>query len=254
MICGHRYRIYPNKDQTGLLEKHIGSCRFVYNKLLHIKKILYEKFKMSISEFELNNHLTVLKGIYPWLKEVNSQSLQQASKNLNSAYNKFFKEDAGFPKKKSKKNPLQSFQIPQHYRIEDKKIWLPKIGWVKIKLHRDIMQGEMKTATVYRTPTGKYYISIIVENELEYPQTQEFSHSTTIGVDVGIKTFAACSNGELIEHPKFLKNSLKRLKCLQSRVTNKVLNSNNWKKAVKQVSKVHEKISNQRNDFQHKVS
>jgi putative transposase len=254
MICGYRYRIYPNKDQTVLLEKHIGSCRFVYNKLLHIKKILYEKFKMSISEFELNNHLTVLKGIYPWLKEVNSQSLQQASKNLNSAYNKFFKEGAGFPKKKSKKNPLQSFQIPQHYRIEDQKIWLPKIGWVKIKLHRDIMQGEMKTATVSRTPTGKYYISIIVENELEYPQTQEFSHSTTIGVDVGIKTFAACSNGELIDHPKFLKNSLKRLKCLQRRVTNKVPNSNNWKKAVKQVSKVHEKISNQRNDFQHKVS
>ena len=254
MICGYRYRIYPNKEQTILLEKHIGSCRFVYNKLLHIKIILYEKFKMSISEFELNNHLTVLKGIYPWLKEVNSQSLQQASKNLNSAYNKFFNEGAGFPKKKSKKNPLQSFQIPQHYRIEDNKIWLSKIGWVKIKLHRAMMQGNMKTATISRTQTGKYYISIIVENDIELPEKQEFSHLTMIGVDVGIKTFAACSNGELIEHPKFLKNSLKRLKCLQRRVTKKVLNSNNWKKAVQQVSKVHEKITNQRNDFQHKVS
>ena len=137
MINGYKYRIYPNKEQKVLLEKHIGSCRFVYNKLLHIKKTLYEKFKMSISEFELNNHLTVLKEIYPFLKEVNSQSLQQASKNLNSAYNHFFKDGSGFPTKKSKKNPLQSFQIPQHYRIEDKKIWLSKIGWVKIKLHRD---------------------------------------------------------------------------------------------------------------------
>ncbi len=254
MINGYKYRIYPNKEQKVLLEKHIGSCRFVYNKLLHIKKTLYEKFKMSISEFELNNHLTVLKEIYPFLKEVNSQSLQQASKNLNSAYNHFFKDGSGFPTKKSKKNPLQSFQIPQHYRIEDKKIWLSKIGWVKIKLHRDMMQGSMKTATISRTPTGKYYISIIVENDIEYPEKQEYSHVTMIGVDVGIKTFAALSNGEIIEHPKFLKNSLKRLKCLQRRVTKKVLNSNNWKKAVKQVSKIHELISNQRNDFQHKVS
>jgi putative transposase len=110
MICGYRYRICPNKDQKILLEKHIGSCRFVYNKLLHIKQTLYEKFKMSISEFDLNNHFTVLKNVCPFLKEVNSQSLQQASKNLNSAYNKFFKGGAGFPKKKSKKNPVQSFQ------------------------------------------------------------------------------------------------------------------------------------------------
>ena len=209
---------------------------------------------MSISEFDLNNHLTVLKNIHPFLKEVNSQSLQQASKNLNSAYNKFFKEGAGFPKKKSKKNPLQSFQIPQHYRIESKKIWIPKVGWIKIKLHRDMMQGEMKTATISRTPTGKWYISIIVENDMEYPEKQEYSHPTMIGIDVGNITFATLSTGEKIDHPKFLKNSIKRLKCLQRRVTKKVLNSNNWKKAVKRASKVHEKITNQRNDFQHKVS
>ena len=139
MIQGNKYRIYPNKDQKVLLGKHIGCCRFVFNKLLHIKKTLYDKFRASIPEFELNNHLLVLKEIYPWLKEVNSQSLQQASKNLNSAYNHFFNDGSGFPKKKSKKNPLQSFQIPQNYRIEGKKIWIPKIGWIKIKLHRDIM-------------------------------------------------------------------------------------------------------------------
>jgi putative transposase len=254
MINGYKYRIYPNRDQKVLLEKHIGCCRFVYNKLLHIKKTLYEKFKMSISEFDLNTHITVLKEIYPWLKEVNSQSLQQASKNLNSAYNHFFKDKAGFPKKKSKKNPVQSFQIPQHYRIEDKKIWLSKIGWVKIKLHRDMMQGNMKTATVSRTPTGKYYIGIIVENVLEYPEKQEFSHTTMIGVDVGSITFATLSTGEKIDHPKFLKSSLKRLKCLQKRVSKKVIGSNNRRKAVKHLSRIHELITNQRNDFQHKVS
>ena len=254
MICGYRYRICPNKDQKIILEKHIGSCRFVYNKLLHIKQTLYEKFKMSISEFDLNNHLTVLKNVYPFLKEVNSQSLQQASKNLNSAYNKFFKGSAGFLKKKSKKNPVQLFQIPQHYRIEGKKIWIPKVGWTKIKLHRDMIQGNMKTATISRTPTGKYYISIIVENDLEYPEKQEFTHATMIGVDVGNITFATLSTGEKIDHPKFLKSSLQRLKCLQKRVSRKVIGSNNRRKVVKRLAKVHELISNQRNDFQHKVS
>lgn len=254
MICGYRYRIYPNKDQKVLLEKHLGSCRFVYNKLLNIKKILYEKFRISISEFDLNNYLTVLKNIYPFLKEINSQSLQQASKNLNSAYTRFFKEGAGFPKKKSKKNPLQSFQIPQHYRIEGKKIWIPKVGWMTIKLHRDMMQGHMKTATISRTPTGKYYISIIVENDLEYPEKQDYSHATMIGIDVGNITFATLSNGEKIDHPKFLKFSLQRLKCLQKRVSRKIIGSNNRRKAVKKLAKIHELISNQRNDFQHKVS
>ena len=254
MICGNRYRIYPNEEQRVLLEKHIDSCLFVFNKLLHIKKTLYDKFRANISEVDLNNHLTVLKDIHPWLKEVNSQTLQQASKNLNSAYNKFFKEGFGFPKKKPKKNSLQSFRIPQHYKIEDKKIWIPKIGWIKIKLHRDLMQGNMKTATISKTPTGKYYISIIVENELEYPEKQEFSHPTMIGVDVGSITFATLSTGEKIDHPKFLKSSLQRLKCLQKRVSRKVIGSNNRRKAVKHLSKIHELISNQRNDFQHKVS
>ena len=254
MIQGNKYRIYPNKDQKVLLEKHIGCCRFVFNKLLHIKKTLYDKFRASIPEFELNNHLLVLKEIYPWLKEVNSQSLQQASKNLNSAYNHFFNDGSGFPKKKSKKNPIQSFQIPQNYRIEGKKIWIPKIGWIKIKLHRDIMQGEMKTATISKTPTGKYFISIIVENDLEYPEKQEFSHATMIGVDVGSITFATLSTGEKIDHPKFLKSSLQRLKCLQKRVSRKVIGSKNRRKAVKHLSRIHELITNQRNDFQHKVS
>lgn len=112
----------------------------------------------------------------------------------------------------------------------------------------------MKTATISKTPTGKYYISIIVENELEYPEPESFSHATMIGIDVGSITFATLSTGEKIEHPKYLKNSIKRLKCLQRRVSRKILGSKNWKKAVKHVSKIHELISNQRHDFQHKVS
>jgi len=112
----------------------------------------------------------------------------------------------------------------------------------------------MKTATVSRSSTGKYYISILVDNEIELPTKQVFSESTTIGVDVGIKDFAVISNGEKIENPKYLKNSLKRMKCLQKRVSKKVKGSNNRNKARQHLSKIHETISNQRTNFQHKLS
>ena len=103
MLRGNRYRIYPDKVQKALMEKHFGSCRFVYNKLLEIKSLLYKKFRMSISEFELNNHLQILKEVYPWLKEVNAGALQQASRNLNKAFTNFFNFGFGYPQKKKKK-------------------------------------------------------------------------------------------------------------------------------------------------------
>jgi putative transposase len=197
MKRGNRYRIYPNKEQKVLLEKHFGSTRFVYNKLLNIKSTLYNKFRISISEFELNNHLLVLKDIYPWLKEVNSGALQQASRNLNSAFNHFFKDGFGYPQRKNKKDNHFSFQLPQHYdlNLEKAEIKLPKLGWIKIKIHRDIFQGELKTLTVSRTPTKKYYISILTDDGEAYPEPESFSHDTMIGIDVGLTTFATLSTG-----------------------------------------------------------
>ena len=255
MKRGNRYRIYPNKEQKVLMEKHFGSTRFVYNKLLEIKSHLYKKFRMNISEFELNNHLTVIKQIYPWLKEVNSGSLQQASRNLNSAFNHFFKDGFGYPQRKSKKDHHFSFQLPQHYTLnfERSEIHLPKLGWMKVKLHRYIF-GDMKTITVSRTPTRKYYISILTDDGKMYPKPEPFSHATMIGIDVGLKTFATLSTGEKIDNPAFLKNSLERLKFLQKNVSRKVIGSKNRRKAVHKLAKLHEKISNQRHDFQHKVS
>ncbi|MGB9929294.1 MAG: RNA-guided endonuclease TnpB family protein [Methanosarcina sp.] len=190
-----------------------------------------------------------------WTKEVNSGALQQASRNLNSAFNHFFKDGFGYPQKKSKKKKHFSFQLPQNYNldIERSKIKLPKLGWMKVKLHRDIL-GDMKTLTVSRTPTGKYYISILTEDGEKCPETQEYSHATMIGIDVGIKTYAALSTGEKIDNPAFLKKSLEKLKFLQRNVSRKVIGSKNWRKANYKVAKSHEKIANQRHDFQHKVS
>ena len=256
MIRGNRYRIYPDKEQKALMEKHFGSSRFVYNKLLEIKSLLYKKFRISISKPELDNHLLILKETYPWLKEVNAQSLQQANKNLDKAFTNFFRYGFGYPQRKSKKDHHFSFQVPQHYSLNllTSEVLLPKLGWIKVKMHRDIFQGSLKTATVSRTSTGKYYISFLTNDGEKLPEKQEYTHATLIGVDVGIKTFATLSTGEKIDNPKFLKNSLERLKCLQRRVSRKVKGSKNRRKAVYKLAKIHELISTQRHDFQHKVS
>ena len=281
MKQGAVFRIYPNDEQKTLIEKHIGCSRFIYNKLLEYKQLMYDKFRMNVSLTELEKQIPVLKEAHPWLKEVNSQSLQQAKRNLQDAYTRYFKGQNGFPKRKKKKDDKQSFQITQRYKINltSSMIFLPGIGWMKIKLHRDLLPPEimnnfiektivdgetiierdlntefLRTATVRRTPSGKYYISILTEDKEEYPEVQEYSESTTVGVDVGLKEFAILSTGEKIENPKFLKKSLKRLKTLQRRVSRKVKGSKNRRKAVRKLAKLHEKISNQRNDFQHKVS
>jgi len=274
------YRIYPTKEQNIILEKHFGACRFIYNKFLHIRETMYENVRVNASRTFLDEQIPMYKELYPWLKEVNSQSLQQANKNLDNAYQRFFSGLAEYPKQKKKRFD-NSFKVPQHYKINltTSETYLPKIGWIKIKIHRELFSEEfieknfvktivskeiileadqnsefMRTATVSRTPTRKYHISILIEDNVEHPPVQQYDQSTMIGVDVGIKTFASISSGEKIDNPKFLKASLKRLKCLQRRVSRKVKGSNNRRKAVHKLAKLHEKISNQRNDFQHKVS
>ena len=256
MLKAYEYRIYPTKDQKELVKVHFGACRFVYNWALEQKIKTYEQSRKSISRFDLQKILVhEVKPANEWLKKANSQALLASLVNVESAFTKFFREKTGFPKFKSKKNPIQSFQLPQHYTVDfdTNTIKLPKIGEVKAVLHRQF-DGEMKTATISRSSTGKYYISILVDNKIELPSKQEFSESTTIGIDAGIKDFAVLSNGEKIENPKYLKNSLKRMKVLQKRVSRKVKGSKNRNKARQHLSKIHETISNQRNNFQHQLS
>jgi putative transposase len=256
MLRAYKYRIYPTKDQEKLITTHFGACRFVYNWALETKIKEYETSKHHISRFDLQAIL--VKEVKPnnvWLKTVNSQSLLASLINLESAFTRFFREKNGFPKFKSKKNPVQSFQIPQHYYVdfEERNIKLPKIGKVKASLSREF-DGVCKTATVSRSTTGKYFISILVDDGKNLPEKQRFTDDATIGVDVGIKDFAVLSNGEKIENPKYLKNSLQKLKVLSRKFCKKVKGSNNWKKAKLRLSQLHEKIRNQRNDFQHKLS
>lgn len=255
MLKAYKYRMYPTKEQEEMFFQHFGSCRFIYNWALENKIKSYSEEGKSTSRFTLNKMITELKVEHEWLKDVNSQSLQGATLSLDNAFTKFFREKTGFPKFKSRKNPIQSFSVPQNYKVDydNNKVFLPKIGLVKTVLHR-AFTGVGKTATVRRTPTGKYYISILVDDGKEVPEKSTFNEKVTVGIDVGIKDFAVLSNGEKIENPKYLRNSMQRLNVLQRRMSRKQKGSKNKNKARLAVSLLHEKISNQRVDFQHKLS
>ena len=257
MLRAYKYRINPTDEQKTLINKHLGSCRWLYNYALNKKITAYQKDKTNISRFDLQKELPQLKKQVntEWLSEINSQSLQAVLRNLDMAYTRFFRQKRGFPQFKSKHDNRQSFQIPQRVSIdwENENIVLPKIKAVPIILSRKF-KGTIKTVTISRTPTGKYFASILVDTALVLPKKPKLNADTTIGIDLGIKDFAILSNGEKIENPHYLKNNLIRLKCLQRRLSKKVKGSNNRNKARLAVSKQHEIIINKRLDFLHKVT
>lgn len=256
MIKAYKYRLYPSKSQKESFIKHIGACRFTYNWALEQKIKSYEKNRTNLSRFDLQYMVVhTLKKENEWLTEVNSQSLLNSLINLESAFTKFFREKKGFPNFKSRKNPVQSFHIPQHYVIdfENNTIKLPKIGLVKAKLHQTF-EGKLKTATVSMNSAKQFHISILVDDEKELPNKQSFDESTTIGVDVGIKHFATLSDETKIDNPRYLQKSSMKLSVLQRRLSRKQKGSNNRNKARLAVARQHLKISNQRKDFLHKTT
>ena len=253
MYKAFRYRLYPNQEQEVLLYKHFGHCRFLWNLALETKTNAYLSVKVNYSRFDLQKQLVELKKECEWLKEVNSQSLQSVLQNLDLAYKKFFK-GSGFPKFKSK-HDKQSFHIPQNVKVTNDRLVIPKFKnkGIKIKLHRPL-EGIVKSATISRTPTGKYFVSILCDTGIECPPKTEVIEDTTVGIDLGIKDFAVTSDGEVVDNPKYLRNGIERLKVLQRRASKKKKGSNNRKKANKRLALLHEKIKNQRQDFLHKVS
>ena len=254
----YRYRLYPNEEQKVLIEKHLGSCRFIYNYALAKKVKAYQVDGTNLSRFDIQADLPNMKKSdeYCWLKEVNSLSLQASLANLDSAYTKFFREHKGFPNFKSKKDSKQSFSIPQNTKVdfENGRVFIPKfkIG-IKAKLHRTF-EGIVKSSTITRTSTGKYFISILVEvNESDVPM-KPICESKAVGIDLGIKTFAVLSDGTEIPNHKYLKRSIKKIKRLQRSLSHKTKGSNNRERARIRLAMAHERVSNQRKDFLHKVT
>lgn len=253
MIKAFKYRIYPNKEQKILLFKHFGACRFIYNLALETKMAAYSSANVNLNRYDLQVQMKELKEDCVWLKEINAQSLQTELMHLDAAYLKFFKGLAKFPNFKSR-HDKQSFQCPQKVHIIKGKLSIPKFReGIKISLSRSF-DGEIRTVTISRTTTNKYFASILVQDDKPIPEKKLIKEETTIGIDVGIKTFATLSDGIRHDNPKHLKKSLKRLKMLQKRASKKVKGSNNRKKANLKVSLAHEKVANQRKDFLHKFS
>lgn len=255
MLKAYKYRIYPNKEQEIQITKTFGCCRFVYNQTLAYRKDLYEQKKKSVSKTNCNNYCNrELKKTYEWLKEVDKFALTNAIYNMDSAYQKFFKEHAGYPKFKSKHDNHKTYTTNFTNRnitvdFESGKVKLPKLKEVKAKLHRTF-RGQIKSATVSQVPSGKYYVSILVETE-----HKELLHTEQkTGLDLGIKDLCITSDGKKYENPKTIKKHERKLVRLQRQLAHKEKRSQNYYKTKKKIALCHEKIANTRKDYLHKIS
>lgn len=253
-----KYRIYPTLEQKVLIHQHFGSARWIYNYALNKKMVAYQTEKKLLSRFDIQAEIPLLKKDEKteWLKNVNSQTLQASLEHLDKAYSKFFKEKKGFPNFKSKHDNRQSFSVPQNGKVdfEASRLNLPKFKTdIKIVLHRKF-EGKIKTITISKTPTDKYFASVLVEMNEIIPTKTPIDENKAVGIDLGIKTFAVLSDGLSIENPRNLKRSLKRLKQCQRAMSRKKKGSSNRNKARLRLASIHEKVTNQRTDFLHKTS
>ena len=252
MQKGVKFRAYPNKEQQNLINQTFGCCRLIYNKGLAMRNDVFANGQ-KVGYTQTSAMLTNLKKqeSFVFLKDVDSIALQQSLRDLDRGFKNFFEKRAWHPQFKSKHNNRQSYRTinqGDNIRIVGKYIKLPKLGYVKIKQSMEV--GHINNVTVERTPTGKYFVVINVDFEPEFRP----NNGCMIGIDVGIKEFYSDSNGNVVSNPKYLEKSLRKLIREQRRLSRKQKGSNNRNKQRIRVAKVHEKITNQRNDFLQKQS
>jgi putative transposase len=234
-----KFRLYPTREQEVFFEKSVGCSRFVYNKLLEANITEYNNTRKFILGFSLTNKLVELKKEFPWLKEVNSQSLQQASMNLATAFKNRFskkrKKQTGFPKFKKRGNQ-DSFAVPQHFTIKKNQIKLPKIGWVSCITHRKL-EGKVKSIVISKD-VDVWFVSILCElpEKVSY-----YDPDNAVGIDLGIKSFAVTSDGECINGQN-LDKEYKKLKRLSRQHSRKMKGGKNKEKARRKVARQHRKI------------
>ena len=252
MNKGVKFRAYPNKEQQNLINRTFGCCRLVYNKGLAMRNEAYSNGE-KIGYYKTCTAITSLKkqADFAFLKDVDSVALQQSLMDLDRGFQNFFKKNTKYPQFKSKHNNRRLYRTLNQnnsIRIVGKCIKLPKVGYVKIKQSIEI--GHINSATIECTPTGKYFVALNVDFEPELRPNA----GGMIGIDVGIKEFYVDSNGNVVDNPKYLEKSMRKLAREQRRLSRKQKGSNNRHKQRIKVAKVHEKITNQRNDFLQKRS
>jgi putative transposase len=243
-------RIYPTDAQSEKLSQFFGCARWWWNRALNETTNTYAQTGKGLSREGLNALLPALKKEFDWLSECHSQVLQSVTLNLTKAFINFFEKRAKYPNFKSK-HGKQSIQYPQGTKFVDKLIYLPKLGWVKISLHRPL-DGEVKTVTISKNPSGQYFAAILTEQKGVYSAPSR--EGNAIGIDLGITDFAIASTGSKYPNPRHIKKHESNLKRKQRKLSRKVKGSNSRNKARKLVARVHQRISNSRQDFLHKLS
>lgn len=252
MNKGIKFRAYPNKEQQNLINQTLGCCRLIYNKGLAMRNDAYSDGK-KIGYTQTSAMLTDLKkqDEYAFLKVVDSIALQQSLRDLDRGFKNFFEKRARHPQFKSKHNYHQTYRTinqSDNIRISGRYLKLPKLGYVKIKQSMEV--GHINNITIERTPTGKYFVVLNVDFEPEFRP----NNGNSIGIDVGIKEFYSDSNGNVVKNPKYLEKTMRKLIREQRRLSRKQKGSNNRNKQRVKTALVHEKITNQRNDFLQKQS
>ncbi|QBP42040.1 IS200/IS605 family element RNA-guided endonuclease TnpB [Paenisporosarcina antarctica] len=258
----YKYRMYPNQEQEILIAKTIGCSRFVFNHFLNKWNTAFKETGKGLTYNSCSSQLTQLKKEIDWLKEVDSISLQSALKNLDDSFKRFFKKQNNSPRFKSKKNPAQSYTTKQtngNIAIAGNQVKLPKLGLVKFAKSQEV-NGRIISATISRKTSGKYFVSLLAEDDIqEYPET-----GSTIGVDVGLKDFAILSDGTVYKNPKYFHKMEKKLGKEQRILSRKMriainrkqmlYECRNYQKQKVKVARIHERITNSRMDYLHKIS
>ena len=247
----YKFRINPTEDQKVLLNKHFGSVRWSYNFFLNQRKEEYLKNKKSLTYNGQSAQLTLLKKQEEteWLKEINSQTLQYSLKCLDQAYQNFFAKRTQFPKFKSRKSK-NSFCVPQNVRVKNGKLVIPKfLEGIEMTMDRDIL-GSIRQCKISKTPTGKYFVSILVDREY----TPVGKTNKSVGIDMGLKDFLVMSDGSKIKNHRFLKHHERSLKTNQKSLSRKTRGSNRYERQRLKVNRIYEKISNSRMDLIHKTT
>lgn len=255
MEYSYKFRIYPNAEQRTLIQKTFGCSRFVYNHFLAQRISEYKATGKSSTRFQQDKSLTVLKQEIAWLREPDKCALQNALKDLDSAYKNFFRSvksggKAGFPRFKSKRNRRKSYKTNSNIAISNSHVRLPKLGLVKCRISKEV-RGRILSATVSQNPSGKYFVALCCTDVEIDPLP---SAGAVVGLDMGLKSFAVTSDGVEYPNHKFLTKSIRKLARLQRQLSRKSKGSKRREKVRVKVARLHEHISNQRQDTLHKLS
>lgn len=258
MEYSYKFRLYPTLAQEQQIQRTFGCCRFAWNHYLAKRKAVYELNGHTMNYYECAKDMTALKKELPWLGEVDATALQSSIRDLDTGFQNFFRraksgEKPGYPQFKSKKNRRKSYKskcVGANVKVVGKYVQLPKLGLVKCRISKEV-KGRILSATVSQNPSGKYFVALCCTDVEVAPLP---STGAAVGLDMGSKSFAITSDGVEYENHRYLRKSQKKLAWLQRQLSRKTKGSNRWEKSRVKVARLHEKISNQRNDTMHKLS